>query len=484
MNTQVSNRRLMANRKETRYAPGISALERDLAVPSFLGVSIGATLTDLLAQIGFQDPGTIIDGAVNYVRCAVQWAVGRPGRRAFPVLPRNRVLFTWMNIRDYCADFVLPVLERVGTERCNVLGADFRMRSRLLPETGFCTWDEIPKVATESWRREYRRCALPWFKSLAGFINENGMPARLLPRLLHSLLYSSQEISALRVFLARIAPSAVVTEYDRNQHTSCLVLAAKSLGIPAMTMIHGVINGPGGYTPLLADRAFCWGRLHYDQMTALGTAPDRLVITGCQRITREISADRRESRQKVGLPADKPVVLLATNPVSRAERTGFVEAFCRAFSNAGNVSAVVRLHPSEELSFYAKQSRGFRQIRFLENASWSLDEAMAATDIVVCRDSGLGNDALIKGRLAVVLDLMNGAPGNGLVLVEKAGCPLVESPGELLAVVNSILSDEPYCGNLHLRAEQFVRYMCSSFDREAAGRVAGEIVGRLKRNGS
>jgi len=54
------------------------------------------------------------------------------------------------------------------------------------------------------------------------------------------------------------------------------------------------------------------------------------------------------------------------------------------------------------------------------------------------RDSGVGSDALVKGKLAVVISV-DGAPrGHGAELVQKAGCPLACSSDELFHEIKAI----------------------------------------------
>ena len=78
-------------------------------------------------------------------------------------------------------------------------------------------------------------------------------------------------------------PDAVLVEYDRGAFAAPIVAAARSLGIPTATMVHGSVH-PHGYTPLLADVAFCWGEAQARQLEQAGASPDRLIVTGCQRV--------------------------------------------------------------------------------------------------------------------------------------------------------------------------------------------------------
>lgn len=211
------------------------------------------------------------------------------------------------------------------------------------------------------------------------------------------------------------------------------------------------------------------------QMMELGTPPERLVITGCQRLTRTLAADPVAVKAKVGLPPDKPLALLASNPIHPDHRRKLARAFCEGIGNNGRITAVVRLHPSEEIDFYIPEMKDFPRVRFLENSVWTLDEALAAADVVVCHDSGLGNDALVKGKLTVVMDVLPMPLKNGLELCEQAGCPCVRDHTELHEVLIRIISDESFYQRLKNQAEKYVERFCVAFGDQAAANIARAV---------
>ena len=180
------------------------------------------------------------------------------------------------------------------------------------------------------------------------------VPYRALSRFAASLVSQSQRIMALQSLLHLLKPSVVVTEYDRNTFTSCLILSARSLGIPTITMMHGVINSPYGYTPVLADVVLCWGKRHRDQLVSFGVNPNRLMIVGCQRLQRQLTANRIVG-SKLGLSADKRVVIYASNPLADEDRRFLARTFCRALTKMEDVQGCVRLHPSERPKEYSAE---------------------------------------------------------------------------------------------------------------------------------
>ena len=102
---------------------------------------------------------------------------------------------------------------------------------------------------------------------------------------------------------------------------------------------------------------------------------------------------------------------------------------------------------------------------FLDNSQFSLDESLAAAGVVVVQSSGLGSDALVKRRLAVVVEIPGAPLGHGKDLVEQAGCPRVASVAELAAALRCLLFDEAARPGQFAAAERFVEDFCGVLRR-------------------
>ena len=164
------------------------------------------------------------------------------------------------------------------------------------------------------------------------------------------------------------------------------------------------------------------------------------------------------------------VVMLATTPERRRLETA--ESFCLAVEGLASVIGLVRLHPSEGLSTYAEIAKRHPRVRFTTNSESSLDESLAAADIVVVSISGLGSDALIKRKPVVVLSEESAQSGHDWDLVEQAGCPRAQTPGELAHVLSRMLSDKAFREQSQCRAESYVAQLCGAFGQESARQIA------------
>jgi hypothetical protein len=133
------------------------------------------------------------------------------------------------------------------------------------------------------------------------------------------------------------------------------------------------------------------------------------------------------------------------------------------------------LHPSENLDFYREYIEKFPAIRFMKNNAWTVDESIAATDVIVCHDTGFGFDALIKGQVVVVFDVLDFPLRSSRDLADKAGCPVAKSPDELLNILCRLRADSVFRQNLATNAMGFISYFCATFGSEASINIARNI---------
>ena len=215
-------------------------------------------------------------------------------------------------------------------------------------------------------------------------------------------------------------------------------------------------------------------------MTEAGQDPAKLTIGGCPRLTRDLPADPQEVRNRLKIDPSQRVVMLGTSPAPPSELRLLAEWFCEAMHKIDGASGIVRLHPSEKLEFYADIARAHPQVRFMDNSQFSLDESLAATDVVVVHCSGLGGDALVKRRLAVVVEIPDAPLGHGKDLIEQAGCPRAANPAELAASLRELLFDEDARCRHFAAAERFVEDFCACFGQDSARRISESILQTIR----
>lgn len=450
-------------------------IEAELARLHYGDIPVGRTLSDQLVIDFFWGNGDWRRRTrwLNQARKARHRLFPRRAGETASLNLRGRALVTWQLSTPRIDQMMLPIVEQLGQDHCAVImghKADIPGLSQDIP---VIDGGRGPKYRVAEWRRQYRMDRPGWARELKDLCLQHDLPSGAFETLSLGLLGGSQRIERFSQLLHEHRPSVVLTEYDRNHLWSCLVLAARRLQIPTVTLVHGVIPPTAvGFAPALADLVICWGAFDKNILLSAGERTDKIVVGGCPRLTRDLPTPS-EAREKLGLAPEGGVVMLATSP-----DRGYLqlaELFCHALQEMSDFAGIVRLHPSERRTIYAEVAQRHPRVRFMENSEATLDETLAAADVVVVRGSGVGSDALTKRRPVVVLEPGLGPASHGTELVEKAGCPQVRTAEELSEVLRRLVSDAPFRETLRDSAEKYVNDFCAAFGQDAARRIA-EIV--------
>jgi hypothetical protein len=386
---------------------------------------------------------------------------------------RGKILFTWLFDRQDLKEFVLPLVEKYGAANTVVVAPELSMQAQLPQDVDFVVWKEFPKIDMAAWRTEFIHCEKAWRISLNKIVRKNSLPNVIVDFIIDRLQVQSQRLMAAAAFLDLACPTVIVTEYDRNEHSSCLLIAARQRGIPSVTMIHSALNPEHayGFVPILADQVCCWGQRHVSILTKARAEQSRLVVTGCHSLSRALRVGALEAKAKIEIPFETPTILLATSPIKTQDKMKYAQEFCVAMSKMPTVVAIVRLHPAEQIEEYKDLIIRFPSVRFFENNAMTRDESLAASDIVVIHDSCFGSDALMKGKLLVILDVLNTPLGMGQELADLAGCPIAKTASDLESICHRVLFDINFRGELHDQAEKYASLYSDSYGLVAAEKV-------------
>ena len=457
------------------------AIEDAVNYPKFAGYRVGVMLNDVLTVAFFDARKTwnwetrLADKILQFLQ---RWHQGQSGRSALGSL-KGRILITWLFDRDDLRALMIPIAEKIGLSKTLVLVANKAMQSKLPAQTACLPWHEFPAINMQAWRQEYDRCAGIWRMRLEKLLEQHALPSYIATHLLQKLQVQTQRLMSADILIAAVHPKAIVTEYDRNSHASCLMLSAERHGIPTITMLHAAALGtyPAyAFAPVLARFVCCWGDQHYANLLAHGVLPERLVVTGCQALEHGTpKEDRKAVSAKLGLDSRRAVLMLATSPIAIESRLAYTRMFCQAASLMEGVQALVRLHPAERRDEYQTLINAFPNIRFLENCALSRDESLAVCDIVITHESSFGFDALIKGKPLALIDLHEAPLIHCRELIEVAECPIADNVDALVSVLLRLLTDSGWRKLKKTAADAYVETFCKHYGAEALSHVCQVI---------
>jgi UDP-N-acetylglucosamine 2-epimerase len=371
---------------------------------------------------------------------------------------------------------IYPIIDSIGAEKC-LLIKNGPSTGKIFEDIYEIDYEDALKTPSIIWIKEYLLNFLRWNNHIKNVCKELGLPNDVFINITTRLTVSTQYISGWIYLLLKNKPSIVITESDRNSKWSTVILAAKCLGIPTVTLVHGVINENAlGYSPVVADDVLCWGNLQRDKLIEEGVNKNNIRVVGCPRLKNKSCLTSDEAKSKIGVPVELNAIMLATSPVSDEESDKIVTTFCEAVEMEKNWFCFVKLHPSEHRARYKHLIDKYQNVHFFEDGEVPIDYAIAASDVVVVKDSGVGGDAIISRKPVIVLS-PNGKPaGYGMELVEKAGCPLAKNERELKYEITRCLAnkDKP-----NFITQKYVEDFCIAFGEDSAKRISQYILEKM-----
>lgn len=447
-------------------------LERRLARRKFMGVEIGLTLKSLLLTT----KETSFCHAVKQMMHLLRFLVFGPRRRkAMPQLRRGIGLILLNSDSPRLVKLILPIVSTFNQDEYNVMTCTESAPTCFPKEVGWCRACCALPLHSFSARVKAVAESPCYLGELYRWVRDNRLPVTLIPEFLFNICYRYVYIKGAYEFLEKVRPRFVMADYEHLHPWSSLFLVARRKGIQTLNLMHGEIYSAYAWMPLLSDVIACWGESQKRQLIGLGLDAGRIRVCGCPRIDRSINVDVAGVRSRLCVDATKPVALLATNPILWEYREKQVVVFAEALKDIGTVQGLVRLHPSERLEQYAGLSARFPWVKFYDAQSWTLEESIAVSRVVVNHDSGLGDDALVYGRPVIELDVLPIGLTNGRKLVERAGCPLAKDAGELRkTIVDLCTNEDSYRRHLGL-AEPFVKDLFFAVGDEAGRNTASVL---------
>lgn len=385
------------------------------------------------------------------------------------------VLFALSADVDRLSRLVFPIAEQFSSSERAFLFATADSAKHLKKED---TWYTIP------WTCHCGTFRSRWnfFKDLVRIVStfnkwrkENGLPWHAVFQFLYRCAHIYTYIDGFARFLERAKPSCIVVDYEHYSTWAALIEVARKFGVPSLTLMHGEIYSAYGWTPLVSDMVAVWGESQKRQLVGFGVPSERIKVCGCPRLDTDLKVDEMKVRKRLGLDSEKPIVLLAMNPILIEYRMKILSVFSEALLNLDSVQGVVRLHPSERLDTYAPIVSRYSHIRILSAQEWTCEEAIAVARVIVNQDSGFGSDALVYGKPVIEIDVLSQPLTNGQKLVDRAGCPCANDWKTLRDEIVRVVSGNEYCQSLLDKSRVYVGDLFFATATEAAINTANLV---------
>ncbi|NOZ28643.1 MAG: glycosyltransferase [Chloroflexi bacterium] len=378
----------------------------------------------------------------------------------------------------------LPLIRSVADRGVSLIMSTSPLSRQLLEaRVSVRVWESfIPADAQARLHREISRIAngLPraledpavqqaFSSPLGQFLPRTG--ERFFQRLVSLLASEIMTLEILENVFQQSDLRLIVLGYDNNHAQRAIVRYAAQHGVPTLQLAHAMYGklihfryAANMYT-LYADYVAVFGERARRDMIALGTDPERILVTGAPHWDHLYAPEARigaeEARQRLGLDPHRPVVLLCMGyadgssaffPAIMKRLLAAQQATIQAVRHLGeDVQLVVRPHPGE--LGRGTLSPGEREGLLQAYGDWvgrhgvrlallSRDqkiEAIRAADVVIAMgSSSIIPEVMILQRPVVMLPWFD---RDDHTFTERDGVVIVNEDQQLTQVLSELLGD-------------------------------------------
>jgi len=266
--------------------------------------------------------------------------------------------------------------------------------------------------------------------------------------LFHALLTQLSAFKNWSDFFSQFKPKIVLVDFDRDNRNSAMVLAAKINRIPTATLVHGVLNPPYGYWPIIADEIWCWGNFQRNQLIAHGVDKNKIRIVGSP-----IAIRNNESYIGRG---NRPInnIGIGLNPVKEDDNKLMLKKLLLNPISL-QVKWTIKLHPSMLKKEWMLEFENENVTIFTHN-EYSLVNFFKSIDLLIVGNSGIGFEAITNDIPIWVYRADQNTSGHDEVMINQANCPDITLTNNLSSHLQSLIDFDDYLHSLLRVEQQFV----------------------------
>ena len=259
-----------------------------------------------------------------------------------------------------------------------------------------------------------------------------------------------------RNLLSTWQPSCILTTSDFYPFEFQFIWQAGKMGIPTSILQHGEPNDVVVW-PTYADTFLAWGESYREQLLKLGAPENRLHVTGMPAsdalFLRASGTESTTSRKNT------PVCLVLSHTQDRIEDSALFEEYGRCLTEAirstPGMKWKIKLHPSEDDSFYQEHAiNDLAQVEILRREV-SLEKAVDQSDVVCTIRSTAGLQAMMMQKPVIVLYLAALA-GPPVTWPLHGGGIFARHAEEFLSNLNRLISEDTFLHSILVKQRQFL----------------------------
>jgi hypothetical protein len=387
-------------------------------------------------------------------------------------LVNNKIILNPSSTVAKNLDFFIPLIESSGVKRSNFIFC-FKPNT-LLKIKDIKVFNNYNLNLSDRffWRSGMDTSYASFKDELNSIFTDYDIPSIYYQLFINDFLYQTQILTFFLERFKHYKPKVIITDHDRYSFNSALILAGNFSKISTYTFIHGSTFPPDHFYPVIARKIFVWGKVHYNQFKDLGVSEERIIITGNQKLNRNIIDLEPKKKNELGL-SDKKVILLANSNFQIDERLGLTRIFCESSMSFPEYDFWVRLHPIEKVVEYDVLTKEFPNVRFFENNQFTSEQSFSIASIIIGHSSTYLFDAFVKGKNLIIInpDFVNFPLGIGSELNKYGNVPIAKNLSEL----NQLITNAKLNLNGDIERNQIIDNFCLHFEFDSIELILKEI---------
>jgi hypothetical protein len=277
------------------------------------------------------------------------------------------------------------------------------------------------------------------FSKIKLLFNKNGFIINNY-RLIYHLFVKLNEFENWNSFYLSNEIKVVLVDFDKNSRNIALVLAANKMKIKTITLVHGVINPPYGYWPILANEIWCWGDFQRKQLLEYGVNKHSINIVGnpiSLKLNKKLRTYNSHSKINIGI---------GLNNIPDEVNKKFIDHLLKS-DESTSFNWIIKLHPSVKKSVWM-ESYECENVKFYDINEINHNEFFSKINLLIIGNSGIGFEAIVNDIPLWIYRINEGGFGHDFVMTKHANCPDITNQSNLKIEFNSLMKDNDYLEKL------------------------------------
>ncbi len=221
-------------------------------------------------------------------------------------------------------------------------------------------------------------------------------------------------------FFASSKIRLLVVDFDRDNKSPSMILAAKKCGIKTLTLVHGVMDPSYGFYPVIADGILVWGELQKKYLLNGGVPTKKIFIVGnpiSEKFEQFSDSTYSKSITEIGV---------GLNNKGELHNKLLLENIANYANEHRDVKFIIKLHPSMKLTDWMLKMQS-DYLKFYAFNKLTIQDFFNRIEALIVGNSGIGYEAVVNDVPVAVINLNNAGKDNDYVMVNDGGFPNVTS---------------------------------------------------------